>query len=221
LGDFLASTPGGDYPAYAMAQVRELIERYEPSVLWNDISWPTRPRALYKLFAHYYLAVPDGVVNDRWVARSLQRDLLKIGPVRRHVDRKIKAAIARQSGEESKGIIPPPVPHSDCRTPEYAAFDEIQVKKWEATRGISHSFGFNRNDRDADYTGAETLIHDFVDAVSRNGNLLLNVGPRATDATIPGEQLSRLKQSGLWLRANGDAISGTRPWPRSVGQPDC
>jgi alpha-L-fucosidase len=221
LGDFLASTPGGDYPAYAMAQVRELIERYEPSVLWNDISWPTRPGALYKLFADYYRAVPDGVVNDRWVARSLQRDLLKIGPVRRHVDRKIKAAIARQSGEESKGIIPPPVPHSDFRTPEYAAFDEIQVKKWEATRGISHSFGFNRNDRDADYTSAETLIHDFVDAVSRNGNLLLNVGPRATDATIPGEQLSRLKQFGLWLRANGEAIYGTRPWTQSDGETAC
>jgi len=37
LADFMGSTPGGDYPAYAEAQTRELIERYRPSVLWNDI----------------------------------------------------------------------------------------------------------------------------------------------------------------------------------------
>lgn len=221
LGDFIASTPGGDYPAYAMAQVRELIDRYEPSVLWNDISWPTRPGPLYRLFADYYRAVPEGVVNDRWVATSLQRDLLKIPLVRRYLDRKLKAAVGRQSGEESKGIIPPEIPHSDFRTPEYAAFAEIQVKKWEATRGMSHSFGFNRNDDEADYAGADTLIHDFIDAVSRNGNLLLNVGPRATDAAIPDEQLRRLRQFGAWLRANGDAIYGTRPWTRSDGETEC
>ena len=221
LGDFIASTPGGDYPTYAMAQVRELIDRYEPSVLWNDISWPTRPGPLYRLFSDYYRAVPEGVVNDRWVAGSLQRDLLKFPPMRRYVDRKLKAALSKQSEEDSKGIIPPPVPHSGFRTPEYAAFAEIQVKKWEATRGMSHSFGFNRNDSEADYASAETLIHDFIDAVSRNGNLLLNVGPRATDAGIPGEQLSRLKQFGAWLRANGDAIYGTRPWTRSDGETEC
>ena len=221
LGDFIASTPGGDYPAYAMAQVRELIDRYEPSVLWNDISWPTRPGPLYRLFADYYRAVPEGVVNDRWVAGSLQRDLLKFPPMRHYVDRKFKAALSKLSDEDSKGIIPPPVPHSDFRTPEYAAFAEIQVKKWEATRGMSHSFGFNRNDSEADYASAETLIHDFIDAVSRNGNLLLNVGPRATDAGIPGEQLRRLKQFGAWLRANGDAIYGTRPWTQSDGETEC
>jgi alpha-L-fucosidase len=218
LGDFVSSTPGGDYPAYALAQVRELIERYEPDVLWNDICWPTRANALYQLFADYYQAVPDGVVNDRWVAATLSRDLLKIPLVRRFVDYKLKSAMTRQTGEVQKGIIPPPVPHSDFRTPEYAAFAETQAKKWEATRGMSHSFGFNRNDTEADYASAETLLHDFIDAVARNGNLLLNVGPRAIDATIPAEQLARLKRFGTWLRANGEAIYGTRPWSRSDGE---
>lgn len=218
LGDFLSSTPGGDYPAYAMAQVRELIDKYEPSLLWNDISWPTPSKSLYQLFADYYSAVPDGVVNDRWVAASLPRNLLKIPLVRKLIDWKLKSVLSKRSGEESKGIIPPPVPHSDFRTPEYAAFAEIQVKKWEATRGMSHSFGFNRNDTEADYASAEELLHDFIDAVSRNGNLLLNVGPRGTDGGIPNEQLRRLKQFGKWLRANGDAIYGTRPWTQSDGE---
>ena len=41
--------PTGPYPGYAEAQVRELIERYQPSVLWNDIAWPTDLRRLLQL----------------------------------------------------------------------------------------------------------------------------------------------------------------------------
>jgi len=216
LGDFMASTPGGDYLDYAEAQTRELIARYEPSVLWNDIAWPTGPGRLYRLFADYYNAVPDGVVNDRWVAASPARSLLKVKAVRGALDRKLKAAMARRSGEQ-RGIIPQPVPHSDFRTPEYAAFGTIQAKKWEATRGMSHSFGFNRDDTEADYAPFETLLTSLVEGAARNGNLLLNVGPRATDAAIPAEQVSRLKRFGVWLRSNGEAIYGARPWTRSDG----
>ena len=52
---------------YSRNQVMELIERYQPSVLWNDIGWPEKGRDdLPQLFAHYFHAVPEGVVNDRW-----------------------------------------------------------------------------------------------------------------------------------------------------------
>jgi alpha-L-fucosidase len=197
--------------------VRELIDRYEPSVLWNDISWPTGPKRLYALFEDYYRAVPDGVVNDRWVTASAARNLLKNKVARKGLDTALKAAMARRSPEDQRGIIPQRVPHSSFRTPEYAAFKTIQAKKWEATRGMSHSFGFNRNDTEADYETAEDLISSLVEAVSRNGNVLLNVGPRATDAGIPAEQLSRLKAMGAWLRANGKAIYGAGCWERSDG----
>ena len=218
LGDFMASTPGGGYLDYAERQVRELIDRYEPSVLWNDISWPTGSKRLYTLFEDYYRAVPDGVVNDRWVTASRAGNLRKNKAARRALDAALKAAMARRRPEDQKGIIPQPVPHSSFRTPEYAAFKTIQAKKWEATRGMSHSFGFNRNDTEADYETAESLIASLVEAVSRNGNVLLNVGPRATDAGIPGEQLSRLKAMGEWLRANGEAIYGAGCWERSDGE---
>ncbi len=54
-----------DYREYAVAHVDELIERYRPSVLWNDIGWPASldPNDVY---ARYYDAVPDGIVNDRF-----------------------------------------------------------------------------------------------------------------------------------------------------------
>jgi alpha-L-fucosidase len=55
------------YARYAHAHVEDLIDRYAPDVLWNDIDWPDagKPR-LAELFAHYYATVPGGVVNDRW-----------------------------------------------------------------------------------------------------------------------------------------------------------
>src|SRR5262249_2478772 len=64
----------------------------------------------------------------------------------------------------------------------------------------------------------ESLVTSFIDAVSKNGNLLLNVGPRGIDAQIPSEQLARLKGFGAWLRANGDGLYGTRPWTRFAGK---
>jgi alpha-L-fucosidase len=121
----------------------------------------------------------------------------------------------------NKGVIPQLPPHCDFRTPEYAAFDGIQTKKWEATRGMSHSFGYNRRDTEADYESVESLVGSFIDAVSKNGNLLLNVGPRGEDAQIPDEQLARLKGFGAWLKANGEGIYGTRPWTRFDGMTEC
>ena len=59
------------YNLYAFEHVQDLVRRYSPSVLWNDIEWPDAgkrggPGSLHALFESYYAAVPDGVVNDRW-----------------------------------------------------------------------------------------------------------------------------------------------------------
>ncbi len=211
FGDFIASAPGGAYPRYAAAQFRELIERYEPSVLWNDISWPDDRQSLEDLLAFYYARVGHGVVNDRWQHTTLWSRVLKWAPARRAFDFAARRHIEKHP-ESVDGVIPRPIPQSDFRTPEYAAFKAIQDKKWEATRGMSHSFGFNRNDTEEDYESAESLLFGLIDAVSKNGNLLLNVGPRGKDAAIPGAQRRRLEQMGAWLGSNGEAIYGTRPW---------
>ncbi|MCG8390420.1 MAG: alpha-L-fucosidase [Cytophagales bacterium] len=56
-----------------------------------------------------------------------------------------------------------------------------------------------------------TIVDDLVDIVSKNGNLLLNVGPKA-DGTIPTDQQEVLFELGDWLGKNGEAIYGSRPW---------
>ena len=81
------------------------------------------------------------------------------------------------------------------------------------------SFGYNRQECDADYLTATELIHLFVDVVARGGNLLINVGPTAT-GDIPWAQAQRLLELGRWLKLNHGAIYGTRRWERPHGVTD-
>jgi alpha-L-fucosidase len=60
----------------------------------------------------------------------------------------------------------------------------------------------------------EQIVHDLIDIVSKNGNLLLNIGPRA-DGTITDEQKNVLLAIGDWLNVNGESIYGTRCWKKS------
>ena len=60
-----------EYGEYASAHCHDLIERFHPDILWNDIEWPDdakdfEPGGLGELFTDYYRAVPQGLVNDRW-----------------------------------------------------------------------------------------------------------------------------------------------------------
>ncbi|WP_422774111.1 alpha-L-fucosidase [Plantactinospora sp. WMMC1484] len=215
LGDYTYARYGDGYADYADAQLRELIRRYRPDLLWNDISWPTGEGRLFSLFADYYHTVPDGVVNDRWQTDSLWRWLLGTRLGRAGFDQVMTWAIG-DDPDFVENVKPPAVPHSDFTTPEYTKYDTVQAKKWEMTRAIGNSYGFNRNETDADYASfTGTLLPDFVDALAKNGNLLLNVGPAGGDGTIPPEQLSRLAGFGRWLDRNGAAVYDTRPWTRA------
>ena len=62
-----------------------------------------------------------------------------------------------------------------------------------------------------EYKNADELVISLIDAVSKNGNLLLNVGPRA-DGSIVDHDRSLLRTIGQWMTANGEGIYGTRPW---------
>ncbi len=174
--DYEAVKPQSEaYGKYADAHVRELIQRYHPAVLWNDIDYPKSGHPL-EIMAEYYNAVPDGVIDDRFGVK-----------------------------------------HSDFTSPEYQTLDKISLTKWEECRGLGRSFGYNRAEGEAETIAPADLIHLLVDIVSKNGNLLLDVGPEA-DGTIPDVQMDRLRVLGAWLQRNGEAIYGTRPWKRAVGE---
>ena len=186
----IVQTP--EFVEYSLAHWRELIDRYQPSIMWNDIGYPAAAD-LGELFSYYYNSVPDGVINDRF---TQERNPLP---------------------KEGKSLTTPRGPHFDFITPEYTTFDEIQDLKWECCRGIGHSFGYSRVEGDEQLLAEDELIQMFVDIVSKNGNLLLNVGPKA-DGTIPENQAVRLRSLGRWLDRNGASIFDTRPWKRADGK---
>lgn len=215
LGDYAYLPYGRDYADYAEAQVRELVQRYQPDLLWNDISWPTGQQRLNALFADYYNTVPEGVVNDRWTTASYTRQVMGAAPMRGGFDLFMKAVID-QPGVAEQASRPSVVPHSDFRTPEYEGYDTIQVKFWQQDRGIGGSFGYNRQETDADYASVESLLGDLMQAAANNGTFLLNVGPRGGAGEIVAPQRDRIEAVGSWLAVNREAVDGTRPWRISL-----
>ncbi|MGD0082360.1 MAG: alpha-L-fucosidase [Acidimicrobiales bacterium] len=212
FSDLLLAQPRGGYVDYAEAQVRELIDRYRPSVLWNDISWPATASRLARLFGDYYRDVPDGVVNDRFMPWSPLWRIASTAPARWLLDR----AAARAAATDA-GIVPPRPPMFDVRTPEYTVFAAARAGAWECVRGIDRSFGHNRASSEEHFAPQHELLWSLIDIVAKGGNLLLNVGPRGEDATIAPAQLARLGWLGELTSRCGDALYASRPWVHAAG----
>ncbi|WP_254460818.1 alpha-L-fucosidase [Xanthomonas sacchari] len=90
----------------------------------------------------------------------------------------------------------------------------IHPTHWQTDTSVSNaSWGYVENDT---YKTPTFIIHMLVDVVSKNGNLMLNIGPRA-DGSIPDTERAILLSIGKWLKTNGEAIYDSTPW-RSYGE---
>jgi alpha-L-fucosidase len=98
---------------------------------------------------------------------------------------------------------------SAVRDFERGQLAEIVPDHWQTDTSISKlSWGYIEHDQ---YQPPDFLIHQLIDIVSKNGNLLLNIGPKP-DGTIPDQIQTTLLAMGTWLKANGEAIYDTTPW---------
>jgi alpha-L-fucosidase len=174
---------------HMLPQMKDLVERYHPSILWTDGEWehPSSDWKSTEFLAWLFnqSSVRDEIViNDRW-------------------------------GKETRGA------DGGFYTSEYGkyrgeGFEKNQlVHKWEEDQGMGASFGYNRNEDADDYKTPGQLIRLLVNAVSKGGNLLLDIGPTA-DGRIPVIMQERLLQIGAWLKVNGEAIYGSRPWRQTA-----
>lgn len=164
------------------ARWEELRDKYRPDIMWWDGDWTT----------------PETV----WGSRQIVADYYNVAKTWG------KEVVVNDRLGKLRGK------RGDFYTQEYQygiRSEDIIPHCWESCRGIGHSFGYNRQEGPEDYASSQKLIEMLVDIVSKNGNLLLDIGPRA-DGTIPEIQRQRLEDMGRWLDVNGPAIYGTRSW---------
>ncbi len=147
---------------------------------------------------------PDLIFFDWWIGQAMVRPYLaefaayyynesqKRGPVGiinyKYVDMEKNSAVLDIERGQTSSILP---------------------MTWQTDTSVSNkSWGYIENDT---YKTPTFIVQQLVDVVSKNGNLLMNIGPRA-DGTIPQPVQQVLLDVGSWLKENGEAIYGTRPW---------
>lgn len=98
--------------------------------------------------------------------------------------------------------------YGDYATPEQGLpVTRPDGRYWELCMTMNDSWGFQHNDKN--YKTPNQVINILVDCISKGGNLLLDIGPKA-DGTIPEEQVNILNQLGRWTGKHAEAIYGTR-----------
>lgn len=187
----------------------------------GGLDWSFNPAPITNLWPELFDAMPKSQEYARYadahlyeIIRSYTPDILwndvnypktgNFAEVTRELFRLNPQAVVNDRWQQDPELV-------DFTTPEYQVMDSIVAKKWETCRGLGYSFGYNQLEGDLQLLSSGELIRLLIDIVSKNGNLLLNVGPKA-DGTIPENQLKRLVELGDWLKINGEGIFDTEPW---------
>lgn len=166
-----------DFAREWLTHTYELINKYEPKLIWFDwtVNNPVLMPYFNKFMAYYYNNALDWgknvVVNTKYGYPTN----VQVWDIER--------------GKSGKMMQFP-----------WQTDTSVGKKSWSYIDGEENK-------------SPEQIVHDLIDIVSKNGNLLLNIGPRA-DGTITDEQKAVLLSIGKWLKVNGEAIYGTRCWKK-------
>ncbi|MDR8392717.1 alpha-L-fucosidase [Aliifodinibius sp. S!AR15-10] len=166
---------------YLKPQVRELVNKFDPAVLWFDGEWIPE-------WTH------DHGVEMYTMLRQMKPDLIINNRV--DVGRQGMQGMNKEGGQFV----------GDFGTPEQEILESTSDFDWEACMTMNDTWGYKKNDDN--WKSAETLIHNLVDVAAKGGNYLLNVGPTA-EGLIPQASVERLAAMGDWMAVNGEAIYET------------
>jgi alpha-L-fucosidase len=159
-----------------LARAQELVDKYQPQLLWFDwwIEQIVFRPYIQKFAAYYYNRAEEW---NQGVVINYKNESFERGSAVYDIER----------GQSSN----------------------LKEMPWQTDTAISmNSWGYVRNHV---YKTPGHIIGDLIDIVSKNGCLLLNVGPKP-DGTIPDPEAEILREIGRWLTVNDEAIYGTRPW---------
>jgi len=176
VGWRLQDKPTKAYLDRWLAKIREVIDKYQPDMLWFDSGLNLLPEHYTRQFLAYYY-------NK---AKEWRKEV-----------------VVTYKGHDF-------VPGSGVVDLELGSFDRLTYHLWITDTTVDAGEGWSYL-RDAKYKTATELIHYLVDNVSKNGLMLLNVGPKP-NGEIPEEAREILLEIGRWLKVNGEAIYGTTPW---------
>jgi len=174
------------YVRHLKSQIKELLTNYgDISVLWFDGEWESTWNTTYGKELYNYV-------------RSLQPSII--------VNNRVGAGRSGMQGMTKDGEFA-----GDFGTPE----QEIPATgmpglDWETCMTMNNNWGFNS--RDNNWKSSKDLIQKLADIASKGGNFLLNVGPTA-EGVFPQPSIDRLRDIGVWMKENGEAIYGTEASP--------
>jgi alpha-L-fucosidase len=172
----LGKEPDQEWLTDWQARLHEVVDKYEPDMMWFDYGWVSPCFEPYKkaYTAYYY---NEAAQRNQEVALIYKGDHLPKGA----------------------GVL----------DVERGKLDRIWPEVWMTdTTVFETTWGYVEG---AKIKPVNTVLHDLIDIVSKNGVLLLNVGPKP-DGTIPDDQRHVLIEVGKWLDQNGECIYSTRPF---------
>jgi alpha-L-fucosidase len=174
------------YVEHLHNQVAELLTNYGPiGVLWFDGEWESN------------------WTND--LGRSLYDECRRLQP-NIIVNNRVSTGRSGMAGMTKDASFP-----GDFGTPE----QEIPAAglpgvDWESCMTMNDNWGYNKADKH--WKSTQTIVRMLCDVASKDGNLLLNVGP-TSEGVFPTEAIERLHAIGSWMSVNGEAIHGTSAGP--------
>ena len=176
------------YLDYMHKQIEELMTKYgKIDILWLDYSF-------------------DEYSGEKWGASELIEMIRKHQPDIILNNRLVQNHGVSGEAREFTG-------YGDFETPEQGIPGKKLVDKygnpipWETCLTLNNSWGYRSTDEE--WKSPELIIHALANCVSKNGNLLLNVGPDS-QGTIPLESRKTLKAVGEWMQVNGESIYGCK-----------
>lgn len=173
---FQQQRPSKKFIELWQGKILEVIDRYDPDMLWFDFGLrglPDKPKA--EFLAYYY-------------NKALERG---------------RDVVVTYKDYDL-------VPGSGVVDLELGRMDRVTYYEWLTDSTVDDGEGWGYVS-DTAYKTTTQLVHYLIDNVSKNGHLLLNVGPKP-DGTLPNQARELLRGMGDWLAVNGEAIYGTTHW---------